>query len=185
MGTRCYAAGARPPKRPPAFSGVAPDGAVTEKSEFQSLNVASTLKSTARQAVRVLLEVGRDVDANSAETALGRCDEWSNDSETWAVLMPLSNSSSCFWSLGVIGEFESEVTSAIRAAKSRSAAIVSVLPRWRRVRFLSHFDGSTPERLQLLEALVRRAVRASQEEDVCLEMSIDFQPGPSSVGIWM
>ena len=69
---------------------------------------------------------------------------------------------------------------------SRSAAIVSVSPEEETVRFLSHLDGSRPSAFSCSMLLsVEPFEPGEPEDDICLEMSIDFQPGPSSVGIWM
>ena len=75
--------------------------------------------------------------------------------------------------------------SAISAAASRSAAIVSVLSEVETLRFLSHFVGSTPSAFSWSRPWFVEPSEPPMEDDVCLEMSIDFQPGPSSVGIWM
>ena len=52
------------------------------------------------------------------------------------------------------------------------------------MRFLSHFDGSSPSAFSWSRLLFVESFE-EPEDDICLEMSIDFQPGPSSVGIWM
>src|SRR5689334_17576782 len=131
-----------PPSRLAELNGVAPDGALTEKSWFQSLNLTSRLSARLLTPLAWVWSDGGTSIAKSIFSSVGRWLELSNDSDPCAVLIARSTRASCSLSFGVIPLWLIFEMSATSLAKSRSAEIVSWPSAFDRLRFLSHMLGS-------------------------------------------
>ena len=162
------------------LSGVAPDGAVTEKSLFQSLNLMFRLSAMPLRPLAWLESDGGRSIANCRLSSVGRWVELSNESDPWAVLIACEIWFIWALSLAVIPLLPNLAMSAKTASTSRSAEMVSWPFDVDRLRFFSHLLGSRPSALSASRPPL--VVEFDWPADVSPFSGSDFHPGPISAG---